>query len=94
MLTRPDKPHANNNTLNSSCKIELLLVAFLLDVSTVETQAYHVCGGIKKESGNRPGRIMGLPIVRKWWEHMADIMEVNPDNSPQVTPLKEVFHMD
>jgi L-rhamnose mutarotase len=34
------------------------------------------------------------PIVRRWWDYMADIMEVNPDNSPVSIPLKEVFHMD
>jgi len=33
-------------------------------------------------------------IVKKWWDHMADLMEVNPDNSPVVKPLGEVFHMD
>jgi L-rhamnose mutarotase len=31
-------------------------------------------------------------IVKKWWSYMADIMEVNPDNSPVSIPLKEVFH--
>jgi L-rhamnose mutarotase len=25
---------------------------------------------------------------------MADIMEVNPDNSPVTIPLVEVFHLD
>ncbi len=34
------------------------------------------------------------PIVRKWWDYMADIMETNPDNAPVCKPLKEVFHMD
>ena len=34
------------------------------------------------------------PVVKKWWAYMADIMETNPDNSPRVTPLKEVFHME
>ena len=32
-------------------------------------------------------------IVKKWWDYMADIMEVNSDNSPVATPLKEVFYM-
>ncbi|MFW6288485.1 MAG: L-rhamnose mutarotase [Spirochaetota bacterium] len=33
-------------------------------------------------------------IMRKWWDYMADLMEVNPDNSPVVRPLREVFHLD
>ncbi|SMC80210.1 L-rhamnose mutarotase [Cellulophaga tyrosinoxydans] len=32
-------------------------------------------------------------IVKKWWNFMADIMEVNPDNSPISIPLKEVFYL-
>lgn len=33
------------------------------------------------------------PIVKKWWDFMADVMEVNPDNSPISIPLEEVFYM-
>lgn len=33
-------------------------------------------------------------ICRKWWDYMADIMDVNPDNSPVCTPLRPVFHLD
>ena len=36
----------------------------------------------------------GNPVVQKWWDYMADIMEVNPDNSPVSIPLDERFHMD
>lgn len=32
-------------------------------------------------------------IVKKWWDFMADIMEVNADNSPVSIPLEEVFYM-
>ncbi len=32
------------------------------------------------------------PIVRRWWDFMSDIMEVNPDRSPVSIPLREVFH--
>lgn len=34
------------------------------------------------------------PIVKKWWDYMADIMNVNPDNSPVSVPLEEVFYME
>ena len=39
----------------------------------------------------------GLPArstMQKWWAFMADIMETNPDNSPVVVPIQELFHMD
>ena len=34
------------------------------------------------------------PITQKWWDMMADIMEVNEDNSPVSIPIEEVFHLD
>lgn len=33
------------------------------------------------------------PVMQKWWKHMADIMDSNPDNSPVSVPLKEVFYL-
>jgi L-rhamnose mutarotase len=33
------------------------------------------------------------PVMRRWWAHMADIMETKPDNEPVAIPLKTVFHM-
>ena len=33
-------------------------------------------------------------IVRKWWDYMAPLMEVSPDNEPASTRLREVFHLD
>ncbi len=33
------------------------------------------------------------PIMQKWWQHMADIMETNTDTSPISIPLEEVFYM-
>jgi L-rhamnose mutarotase len=32
-------------------------------------------------------------IMRRWWEHMRDIMATNPDGSPVATPLVEMFHL-
>lgn len=32
-------------------------------------------------------------INRKWWDYMADIMQVNADNSPVSVSLQEVFHL-
>jgi L-rhamnose mutarotase len=34
------------------------------------------------------------PVVRKWWDYMSELMEVNPDNSAVEFPLIEVFHLD
>jgi len=34
------------------------------------------------------------PIVRSWWNCMEPLLKTNADNSPVVTPLREVFHLD
>ena len=34
------------------------------------------------------------PLVKKWWDYNADIVETNPDNSPISQPLEEVFRME
>jgi L-rhamnose mutarotase len=33
------------------------------------------------------------PVMRLWWEYMKDLMDTNPDGSPVVVPLMEVFHL-
>ena len=32
-------------------------------------------------------------IMKKWWDYMADLMEVNSDNSPKVVACPEVFRL-
>jgi len=34
------------------------------------------------------------PAMRRWWDHMSDIMRTNPDGSPLAIPLEEMFHLD
>ena len=48
----------------------------------------------KLTDDNTADDLQNHPVVRKWWDHMADIMETHPDNSPVCLPLTEVFHMD
>ena len=31
------------------------------------------------------------PVVRRWWDMMAEYMETNDDNSPKTWPLEEMF---
>ncbi|TWI56778.1 L-rhamnose mutarotase [Pseudomonas duriflava] len=32
-----------------------------------------------------------LSVMKRWWHYMADIMAVNPDESPVSVPLEPVF---
>lgn len=47
----------------------------------------------KLGENNKAAELPNSPIMKKWWAYMKDIMETNADNSPVVSPLKEVFYM-
>ena len=32
------------------------------------------------------------PVMRRWWDYMADLMEVEPGNRPKEWPLSSVFY--
>jgi L-rhamnose mutarotase len=62
--------------------------SIFLDEETSTLFAFQKVSG---EGGSQD--LANNPIVKKWWDFMADIMEVNPDNSPISKPLEEVFYM-
>jgi L-rhamnose mutarotase len=33
-------------------------------------------------------------ICQKWWDYMKDVMETNPDHSPLLVNLQEVFYQE
>ena len=48
----------------------------------------------KLSDGNTAAALPKSPIVSKWWDYMAPLMEVLPDNEPVSKALKEVFHLE
>ena len=48
----------------------------------------------KLSDNNTAAALPRAAIVRKWWDYMAPLMEVHPDNEPVSMALKEVFHLD
>ena len=74
---------------------KLLSEAGVNDYSIFLDEETHTLFAVQKlEDDFEEAVIPSHPVVKKWWAYMADIMETNPDNSPRVTPLKEVFHME
>lgn len=54
----------------------------------------NVLFAVQKLQGQGSQDLGQVEIMQKWWAYMADIMETNPDNSPQSVSLKQVFHLD
>ena len=48
---------------------------------------------LTRPRNHRMASLPDHPVIKKWWAHMADIMETNPDNSPVATDLATVFHL-
>lgn len=48
----------------------------------------------KLTANNTSAGLAGTEVVKRWWAYMADLMETNPDNSPKVYPLEEMFYQD
>src|SRR2546426_146562 len=46
------------------------------------------------EDAARWRAVAGTEVCQKWWAHMKDIMPSNPDGSPIVREIREVFHLE
>lgn len=51
-------------------------------------------GYIELEDEEKWSKSADAAINRKWWDYMADIMQVNPDNSPVSVDLVPVFWLE
>ncbi len=45
------------------------------------------------KEGHRADKLPESPVVRQWWDFMADVVQTGPGNTPVVIPLKEMYHM-
>jgi L-rhamnose mutarotase len=50
-------------------------------------------GYLKVEDPALLDKLRDEPLMWKWWNYMADIMDTNPDHSPVSMPLQEVFYL-
>ncbi len=48
---------------------------------------------MKLRPGHELGPLPEHPVMKRWWDYMADLMEVEPGNRPKEWPLKQVFHL-
>jgi L-rhamnose mutarotase len=74
--------------------LKLLKANGVSDYSIFWDQETNVLYAVQKNDGAGSQDMGDNEIVKKWWDYMADIMAVNPDNSPVSIPLEEVFYME
>lgn len=59
----------------------------------LDATANSLFGVLQTDNVQKVSGLRSHPVMVKWWDYMADIMETNPDNSPLEIPLTEVFHL-
>ena len=65
------------------------------DYSIFLDEETNILFAVQKISGAGSSQDLGsMEVVRRWWAHMADLMDTNPDGSPASVDLVEVFRLD
>jgi L-rhamnose mutarotase len=74
--------------------VKLIKDSGISDYSIFLDRETNILFACQKQTGNLPNlENISHPVVRKWVDLMADIMEVNPDNTAVEVPLVELFHL-
>ena len=74
--------------------VALLREAGVSDYSIhLDAETDTLFGVLWRSDDHRMDALPSHPVMRRWWAHMADIMETRPDNEPVAVPLETVFHM-
>lgn len=58
----------------------------------LDPETNHLFGILTRTDDHKMDDLPDLEIVKRWWAHMADIMDTDADNVPVQVPLKQVFY--
>ena len=72
----------------------LLKNAGISDYSIFLDEETNTLFAVQKQNEKSSQDLGSVEIVQKWWAFMADIMEMNGDNSPVSIALDAVFHLE
>ncbi len=50
-------------------------------------------GYLERPADHSMADLPAHPVMRRWWDHMKDIMRTHPDGAPVAEPLEEMFHL-
>jgi L-rhamnose mutarotase len=58
----------------------------------LDQQTLSLFAVLKLRPDNQRDALPLQPVMRRWWDYMAELMVVQDDNRPVEWPLKPVFH--
>ena len=74
--------------------VEALRGAGVSDYSIwLDPETHHLFAVLTRSDDHAMDALPGEEVVRRWWAHMADIMDTEPDDAPVQVPLGRVFHL-
>lgn len=59
----------------------------------LDPESNHLFGILTRSDDHTMDLLPDTEIMKRWWKHMADIMQTHPDKVPVQVPLKRVFHL-
>ena len=59
----------------------------------LDPQSNHLFGILTRTDDHTMAKMPDTEIMKRWWKHMADIMETDASNVPVQVPLKRVFYL-
>lgn len=72
---------------------EALTAAGIYDYSIfLDEETMSLFAVLRLRPDNTRETLPQLPVMKRWWDYMADLMLVHPDNRPQEWPLTPVFY--
>lgn len=71
---------------------EALTQAGVSDYSIwLDPESHHLFGILTRTDDHTMDALPDTEIMKRWWAHMADVMETDAHNVPTQVPLKRVF---
>lgn len=56
-----------------------------------DPESNHLFGILTRTDDHTMDALPDTEIMKRWWAHMADVMETDANNVPTAVPLKRVF---
>ena len=58
-----------------------------------DPESNHLFGILTRTDNHTMAKLPDTEIMKRWWKHMADVMETDSNNVPTQVPLKRVFFL-
>lgn len=58
----------------------------------LDEETLHLFAVLKLRPEHDIAALPHQPVMQRWWDYMADLMEVEPGNRPREWPLEQMFY--